>query len=398
MIGARGCWVAVLLVCACGSDGAGDGDGASPGSGGAASGSGGAPSAGGTSSGSGGSAAPIGGSPSAMGGSGAGGAGASGGQPGDDGGAPGAAGQAGAAPVSTGTPTHEERAELPTVRQEHGAAALDGEVYVLGGFTPEVTTSVQAYSPDTNSWRDVAPFPVEFHHPNVAVVGGRIYVAGFHFGSTLRVADGRTYAYDPAEDAWSPRAPMPAGTERGAGCVAALESSIYVFGGAGDLTLPHASVYYTETDAWEVLPFMPNEREHCLAAAIDGRIYIVSGREGDITGLLVESYVYDPVERTYEERAPIPTPRGGAAGAELGGRIFVFGGEGNPADSVGIFGEVEAYDPSTDTWEPLPAMPIPRHGYAAAAVGDRIYLPGGATRQGFGATPHHSVFYFSAAD
>src|SRR5690606_31272892 len=114
-----------------------------------------------------------------------------------------------------GLPAHEPRAALPTVRQEHGVAALDGEVYVLGGFTPEDTAGVQAYAPSTDSWRDVADFPETFHHPNVAVVDGLLYVTGFHFGPGLRTAYGQAYAYDPAEDAWTPRSPLPEGTERG---------------------------------------------------------------------------------------------------------------------------------------------------------------------------------------
>ena len=37
-------------------------------------------------------------------------------------------------------------------------------------------------------------------------------------------------------------------------------------------------------------------------------------------------------------------------------------------------------------------MPSPRHGIGAAVVGDRIFVPGGATVQGFGASGAHEVF------
>lgn len=310
---------------------------------------------------------------------------------GDDDGAP------EAPPPLEGEPTHQVLPALPSVRQEHGAAALNGEVYVLGGFTPQVTASVQAYSPASDTWRDVADFPAEFHHPNVAVVNGLIYVTGFHLGSSLRVADPRSYAYDPTADEWSERAPLPTGTERGSACVATLGDQIYLFGGASDRTLPDASVYDTMSDSWEVLPLMPALREHCLAAGINGKIYIVSGRSGSIQGVHVESWMFDPDTQMYTERAPIPTPRGGAAGGVLAGRIFVLGGEGNADSSDGIFTQVEAYDPVSDAWESFPDMLVPRHGYAAAVVDDRLYLPGGATQQGFGAAEDHTVFYFDAA-
>jgi hypothetical protein len=38
-------------------------------------------------------------------------------------------------------------------------------------------------------------------------------------------------------------------------------------------------------------------------------------------------------------------------------------------------------------------MFVPRHGYGAATLNGRIYLPGGATHQGAGATQDNSVFY-----
>jgi len=293
-----------------------------------------------------------------------------------------------------GSPVHEVLLSLPTVRQEHGAAALNGEIYVLGGFTPDVSRSVQVYSPQTDSWRDAADFPEPFHHPNVAVVDGLLYVLGFHYGPGLRTADPRTYAYDPVEDAWMPRLSLPTGTERGSSCVAVVDATIFLFGGASDMTLATAHAYDTTTDTWDPIPALPEPREHCLAAGIDGNAYIVSGRANGIAGLELESWVYDPIAQTYQERAPILTPRGGAAGGVLGGRIYVFGGEGNRADVDGIFHEVEAYDPVSDSWEALPDMLIPRHGYAAAVVDDRIYLPGGATFEGFGATDHHTVFSF----
>jgi N-acetylneuraminic acid mutarotase len=307
-------------------------------------------------------------------------------------------GSAGSPPVLEGTPTHEERALLPTVRQEHSAAALGGEVYVIGGFTPSVSASLQAYSPEGDEWREVADFPEALHHANAAVVGDTLYVLGFNRGGSFTDIDGRVFAYDPGTNQWTGRTSMPTGTERASSCVAALGTEIYVFGGSvntagNSTTVVDSSVYDTVADEWEDLPPMPEAREHCLAGAVGGMLYIVSGRSGGIAGLEPESWAFDPEARQFEERAPIPTPRGGAAGAVLGGRIYVFGGEGNDADSEGVFHEVEAYDPSTDQWEELPDMLIARHGYAAAAVGDRIYLPGGAINEGFGANDAHTVFF-----
>ena len=90
----------------------------------------------------------------------------------------------------------------------------------------------------------------------------------------------------------------------------------------------------------------------------------------------------------------MPTSRGGCAGAVLRERLHVFGGEGNPDAASGVFSNAEAYDPGSDAWTVLPDMPVPRHGYGAAVLDDRLYLPGGATRQSFGAVADVEVFFY----
>lgn len=81
----------------------------------------------------------------------------------------------------------------------------------------------------------------------------------------------------------------------------------------------------------------------------------------------------------------MPSPRAGSAAGVVAGRIIVVGGEGNARRPDGVFVEAEAYDPAADVWRPLPPMLTPRHGTGAAALGPKLYVPGGATRQGFGA-------------
>lgn len=294
---------------------------------------------------------------------------------------------------STGEPTEEALTAVPTARGEHGVGLLNGEVYVMGGFTPTVTSAVQVYSPATDSWRDAADFPVVFHHPNVATVGDKLYVLGFHAGSGQRKGDGSSYAYDAKTDAWTEVASMPPSTERGAACVTTYQGKVYLFGGTNDVALPDASTYDPATDQWDTLPLLPANRHHCVAAALNDKIYIVSGRDVIIEQVQAESYIYDPATQKYQEVAPILTPRGGAAGALLGGKIYVFGGEGNVDDPNGIFHETEVYDPATDKWESLPDMTVPRHGFGAVVIDGKIHLPAGSKSRGIDVVNTHSVFY-----
>jgi N-acetylneuraminic acid mutarotase len=136
---------------------------------------------------------------------------------------------------------------------------------------------------------------------------------------------------------------------------------------------------------------MPTPRNHLAAGSLGGKLYAVGGRSGDIGGITNALEEYDPATGLWTERAPMPTARGGIAGVAVEGQLYVFGGEGNRARPDGVFPQVEAYDPATDTWRSLPPMGIPRHGIQAAAIGNRIYIPGGATTEGFGVVAAHQA-------
>jgi N-acetylneuraminic acid mutarotase len=203
------------------------------------------------------------------------------------------------------------------------------------------------------------------------------------------------YAYNPDTDRWDAVASLPAGTERAAACTAVLNDKLYVFGGGRrGMSVADASVYDPMGDTWTKLPDMPTRKEHCAAGAIGGKIYIAGGRADSITGFEPSAYVFDPANGSYTPRKQLPVARGGCASAVLRDKLYVFGGEGNAATAAGVFPNIDEYDPATDTWRALSPMVMPRHGFGAAVVGDRIYLPGGASRQGGGAVTAGSVFYF----
>ena len=134
---------------------------------------------------------------------------------------------------------------------------------------------------------------------------------------------------------------------------------------------------------------MPTGRNHVAGGAIAGRLYVVGGRP-PLTLSVLE--VFDPATNTWSSRAPMPTGRSGHAAAVVRGCLYVFGGEGNTSAANGVFPQSELYDPGTNSWTSLAPMRTPRHGIGAAVVGNRIFVPGGATVQGFGAVAAHDAF------
>jgi N-acetylneuraminic acid mutarotase len=278
-------------------------------------------------------------------------------------------------------------------RQETGVAALDGIVYVLGGFDGDgsITGELAAYDPASDSWELRAPFPEPLHHANFVAAGDALWVVGSLRGLAFS-AHGATYRYDPVADEWQGRSSMRAESARGAAGVAVVGDVIYVAGGGyRPGAVADFSSYHSLLDVWKELPDLPAPREHLVAGAVAGRVVVIGGRDG-IEGHTARVDIFDPQDETWSEGAPMPTSRGGMAAAVLDGRIYVFGGEGNPMTSSGVFAEVESYHVAADSWKTHTPMTTPRHGTGAAAVGGKIYLPGGADIQAFGAVDTVEAF------
>jgi N-acetylneuraminic acid mutarotase len=257
-----------------------------------------------------------------------------------------------------------------------------------------VTDSVQAYEPAKDSGRDVKSFPVKMNLGKACAIHDKIYVAGYYINGGMSTATTDAYAYDPKADAWTKIASLPAGSQRAASCVAVNAGLMYVVGGADSgKSVDDAARYDPATNTWEELPVLPERREHCSAGFIQGVLYVAGGRADGITGIEPKTWAFDPTSKAWTEKASLAPPRGGLAGAVLGNRLFVFGGEGNMNASTGVFPDIDVYDPVTNQWQALPPMLVPRHGYGAAVVAGRIYLAGGAVHQGAGGSDEVSAFW-----
>ena len=151
------------------------------------------------------------------------------------------------------------------------AVALEGEVYLLGGFD---TTSnmpvdrVDVYALATGRWRTGTPLPAPRGGHAAVVLAGQIHViGGGNSQSTIADHD----VYDPTTRVWSARAGLP----RAAGSVAAVvyEGKVLAIGGrSGGEDFAAVDVYDPATDAWTAGP--------SIEAVIPGGRYAVLPFEG----------------------------------------------------------------------------------------------------------------------
>lgn len=130
-----------------------------------------------------------------------------------------------------------------------------------------------------------------------------------------------------------------------------------------------------EFNYWiEDLEDMPTARGYLACATIDGKIYAIGGNKGSTRYGEIE--VYDPVTNTWEvKKSTIPTLRNSLRGVVYNGKLYALGGYNGKTRLA----TVEVYDPVTDTWEEKTPMKNKRSGFAASVVDGKIYCIGGVS-------------------
>jgi len=236
------------------------------------------------------------------------------------------------------------------------------------------------------AWASLTPVPSIGGPPfggvegmSVASVGNEIIAAlGFDnfSGDTFT-----TRIYDIASDTWVFGANAPGASSEGAGV--AHGGLFYNIGGRGAGFNANWS-YDPVSDTWDPgLAPLPTGRNALAVAVVGNAIYAIGGRiagggpcSGFGVGVLATVERYDIDSDSWAAVAPLLSPRQDLAAATKGGKIYVFGG----CDPAGnIVGDVDVYDPTTDTWSSAPAdMPNPRASmYPVATKGGTIYVIGG---------------------
>jgi N-acetylneuraminic acid mutarotase len=187
-------------------------------------------------------------------------------------------------------------------RRDHRAVGTsDGKIYVLGGWHEEmilnktgnnfgtgkniILKTMECYDPKTNKWEYKKPLSCErMSFAAVAGKDGKIYVFG---GAAGVETDPKTpilntvEVYDPENDSWSFRKPMPV-KRSGHSAVLAADGKIYILGGTEvpDAPLNTVFIYDPERDAWEKGPDMILPRDVLAAVATpDGKIYAIGGTD-----------------------------------------------------------------------------------------------------------------------
>ncbi|HEX8629672.1 MAG TPA: kelch repeat-containing protein, partial [Catenuloplanes sp.] len=230
-------------------------------------------------------------------------------------------------PAGSGQPDGSWRrlSPAPSPRTEVTAAASGTRIVVVGGYRADAATvaTTEILDTTTGRWERGPDLPVAVNHAMAATVGDVVYV----FGGYLADSKPSTAAYRLDGGAWRPTAALPEG--RAAGTAVSQNGMVYVAAGVGPAGLAtDMLVYDAAGDRWSRAPGPPTRREHLAGAGFGGLIYTAGGRTGGLDTNVSAVEVFDPRSRAWTALPPLPTARGGLAGAATcAGQIVVIGGE-----------------------------------------------------------------------
>jgi len=217
-----------------------------------------------------------------------------------------------------------------TSRHNHGAALVDGKIYVFGGQGYELPgaspfeETVDIYDVASGKITQGAPMPVPRGNFATAALGRKIYALGGISGvpGTMRQTN-RTLIYDVAADSWSEGVPM------------------------------------------------PTPRETRAAVVVNGDIIVAGGYHQPSVSIGVKTVeCFDPGRNQWLNLPDLGQPVSANSAAVLGNYLFLFGNY-DPAD------EILAYDLATHASTVVKNGFTPASQSAAVALNGMIYVVGG---------------------
>ena len=169
-------------------------------------------------------------------------------------------------------------------------------------------------------------------------------------------------------------------TARHENAMAALDGRLYLVGGRDRRPL---DVFDPASGQWTQAAHPPVEPVHHMqAVAHDGRLWILGALTGDFPAEPAVPVVlsYDPASATWAQGPEVPQARrrGAAALAVHDGVFYLVGGV-TRGHNGGFVPWLDAFDPATGTWTALADAPHARDHFQAAVLDGHLYAAGGRT-------------------
>ncbi len=261
-------------------------------------------------------------------------------------------------------------APVPTGRNRLAGVTDQGcLLYAIGGRTTggSYTDANKVYDPETDSWSSLTPLPAPRTNLAAAALNGTLFVPGGYNEDYLSTHE----AYHVASDSWTSLAPLPQAVS--GGVVEAVNGRVYHIGGNTNGGYIAANYEYNPgTDSWTTKAAAPGNFAYAASTVLDGKIYVAGGWESSS-----HFWRYDPASDSWTTLASMNQGRQSPGLVAAGGYIYAFGG-GVGWDELD---SVEQYDPASDSWTVRTDIPmsVGRLAMATGWVRGDIWAAAGST-------------------
>ena len=154
-----------------------------------------------------------------------------------------------------------------------------------------------------------------------------------------------------------------------------VKGEVYVFGGNdNDRVIRSVEKYSTDSNTWENVTNMIDDRYHFSVCSLIDNVYIIGGRMDDVIDghNIATCFEFNTKSLEWNEISKMINPRKLSASSVFEGRIVVSGGWFNNRLNT-----VEAYDHVRNTWENMPNMINVRYCHKSVAVKNKLFVVGG---------------------
>jgi Kelch motif protein len=267
-------------------------------------------------------------------------------------------------------PAQKQEPSLPLPIEETGAAAANGNLYVMGGFNAAGVSLSTTYVFDGSSWHSGPQLPLGLDHPSATTLDGQLYIAGGHSNGR---DSARLFRLD--ADHWTELGAMH--YARGGHALIATQGKLYAVGGnTAAANVGPVESYDPATNSWAVVTSLPDPRNHLMGFVLGGRICVAGGRSP--TTARVDCF--DVTKSAWSSLSALPqATSGGGAATFNGDDVVVLGGQ--DASETRIVNQLTRYGPSR-TWTGGETMLDPRHGFELAIYEGRAWACGGGSAPG----------------
>lgn len=277
--------------------------------------------------------------------------------------------------------TTNNNAELTNSR------GMELAICMVGGFRiAGVTNEITYYLPSINKWQHLTSIPhVEQCNYGTAVQGNELYVVGGCYNVCLKeYIHPFGFRYNPMSNKWTTIAPMQ--TDRCRFSLNFVGNFLYAIGGVSEADDSEEIFYFeesnserydAETDTWQYIATLPENRTQHAGASHSNCLYICGGLERH--RVLSSFWRYDPKFEQWEQLPDMLNPRADHVILVIDNNLYVCGGwfEENQAENRRLVETIDTYDPVERTWKVITTIPTPRYHAGIVAVKTKIYIIGG---------------------